>query len=119
MGWSVGDQCDGLRHGGGAEPEPAGPGQGGAVAALGRDAAELAPGPRRAEEEEVRGSRLHHRQPQDLRMDRRHRSLRRIPRRIHRAHCQHRPSPPPQAPASRQLHPRPPQGPHVLQRPEM
>ena len=119
MGWAVGDQCDGLRHGGGAEPEPAGLGQGGAVAALGRDAAELAPGTRRTEEEEVRGSRLHHRQPQDLRMDRGHGSLRRIPRRIHRAYREHGPSPPPQTPASRQLHARPSQGPDVLQRPEM
>jgi len=119
MGWSVGDKRDGLGNGGRAEPEPAGRGQGGAVASLGRDAAELAPRPRRAEEEEVRRSRLHHRQPQDLQVDPRHPPLRRLPRRPHCPHRQHRPPPPPQTPPSRQLHPRPPQGPHVLQWPTM
>lgn len=95
MGRATGDKRGGLGDRRRPEPQPERLRPGGDVAAAGRDAAELAARPRRAEEEEVRGSGLHHRQPQDLSLDGGDRSGRRFPHWVYHTYRQDRPPPPP------------------------
>ena len=99
MGWAAGDPRHGLRHRRRAQPQSSGVGPPG----VRRDSTELAPGRRRTEkeEEEIRRSGLHHRQPQNLHLDTWHSRRLRCTRRFNHSHSQNRPTPPPQARPSR------------------